>query len=78
MKTGFAKITVQQSFCALCSKKIKKELLKIKDVSNVRMHPTESLVIFDFIKANEVANALNVLTALGYPQKGEQTNNMHK
>lgn len=78
MKTGFAKITVQQSFCSCCSRKIKKELLKINDISNVRMYPIECLVIFNFIKADEVAAVLNVLTALGYPPKGEVNKYMPK
>ncbi len=72
MKTGFAKIPVQQSFCARCSIRIRKELLEISNISNVQLYPADSMVIFNFIKANEVADALNVLTSLGYPPKGDK------
>ncbi|WP_139063626.1 heavy-metal-associated domain-containing protein [Flagellimonas eckloniae] len=74
MKTGLAKIPVQNSFCASCSHQIRKELLKIEDISNVHLFPTESLVVFNFVRANELSTALNVLTDLGYPQVGDRIN----
>lgn len=72
MKSGMAKIEVQNSFCTKCSGKIKMELLKIENITNVYLYPFDSLVVFNFIKANELSMALNTLTALGYPQKGER------
>lgn len=72
MKTGFAKIPVQRSFCARCSNKISQGLLEIANITNVRLYPTDSMVIFNFKKANEVADALNLLTALGFPPKGDK------
>lgn len=72
MKTGFAKISVQRSFCEGCSRIIGQELVKIANITNVRLYPTEALVLFNFIKANEVADALNALTALGFPPKGDR------
>lgn len=72
MKTGFATIPVQRSFCDRCSATIGQELLKITNITNVRLYPADALVIFNFIKANEVADALNVLTAMGFPPKGEK------
>lgn len=72
MKSGMAKIEVQSSFCAKCAARIKMELLKIENITNVYLYPFDSLVVFNFIKANELSIALNTLTALGYPQKGER------
>lgn len=76
MKTGFAKIPVQQSFCTRCSIRIRQELLEIGNITHVRLYPADSLIIFHFIKANEVADALNVLTALGFPPKGDKITEM--
>ncbi len=72
MKTGFAKIELKKSFCTQCSVKIRRKLQMIDDISNVRLYPTDSLVIFNFIKANELSDALNLLTDLGYPPKGDK------
>lgn len=72
MKSGMAKIEVQSSFCTKCSVRIKMELLKIENITNVYLYPFDSLVVFNFVKANELSTALNTLTALGYPQKGER------
>ncbi|ULC59875.1 hypothetical protein MBM09_02580 [Flaviramulus sp. BrNp1-15] len=72
MKATIAKIEVQQSFCNNCSVCIKKELQGIDDVNNVRLYPKESLITFNFIKANKLSEALNVLSGIGYPEKGEQ------
>ncbi len=72
MKSGMAKIVVQNSFCAKCSGKIKIELLKIENITNVYLYPFDSLVVFNFVKANELSTALNTLTALGYPPKGDR------
>lgn len=74
MKSGMAKIEVQNSFCTRCSVKIKIELLKIENITNVYLYPFDSLVVFNFVRANELSTALNTLTALGYPQKGERIN----
>jgi hypothetical protein len=74
MKHQIARIPVQNSFCELCKNKIQTKLSKISDVSNVRLYPQESLVVFNFFKANELSNVLNALTEMGYPEKGEQIN----
>ncbi|MGB5817862.1 MAG: hypothetical protein WBG90_00150 [Saonia sp.] len=73
-KISIARIPVQQSFCGRCSDKIKEALLKIEDITNVNLYPTDSLVVFNFVRANEISNALNVLSELGYPEKGEKIN----
>ncbi|RZN84619.1 MAG: hypothetical protein EVB11_00790 [Winogradskyella sp.] len=70
--TSTAKIEVQQSFCNSCSVCIKKELQVIENVKNVRLYPKESLIIFNFIKADKLSAVLNVLSRLGYPEKGER------
>jgi hypothetical protein len=72
MKHQIARIPVQNSFCELCKTTIQTKLSKIRDVSNVRLYPQESLVVFNFFKANELSNVLNALTEMGYPEKGEQ------
>lgn len=72
MKSGMAKIEVQNSFCTRCSGRIKIELLKIENITNVYCYPFDSLVVFNFVKANELSMALNTLTALGYPPKGDR------
>lgn len=72
MTTGFAKISVQKSFCDFCSTRIREELLKIKDITNVYLFPNDSMVVFNFVKANELSTALNVLTSMGYPPKGDK------
>ncbi len=75
MKTNLAKISVQQSFCNGCAAKIKDALLTIQDISNVSLYPEESLVVFNFVRANEISQALNKLTDLGYPEEGEIVKN---
>lgn len=74
MKTSIARIPVQSSFCVRCSHKIKAALLEIDDISNVRLYPMDALVVFNFVRANEISKALNVLTSLGYPEEGEKNN----
>lgn len=74
MTTNTAKIPVQQSFCITCADTIRKALLDIQDISNVYLYPKESLIVFNFIRANEVSKALNVLSDLGYPERGEIVN----
>ena len=71
MKTGFAQITVQNNFCLKCQHKIRKHLSAIEDISNVRLYPEDSLIVFNFIRANEIAKALNTLTELGYPPSSD-------
>ncbi|SHG75553.1 hypothetical protein [Winogradskyella jejuensis] len=73
--TSTARIEVQQSFCKNCSDCIKKELQVIEDVNNVRLYPKDSLITFNFFKADRLSAALNVLSRLGYPEKGERVDN---
>ena len=68
---NFARIEVQKSFCESCMCTIKAELQKIQDISNVGFCKESTMVFFNFIRANELANALNTLTELGYPEIGE-------
>ncbi|MFK7811776.1 MAG: hypothetical protein AB8B59_04730 [Maribacter sp.] len=71
MKHQIARIPVQNSFCESCKSVIQRKLTKIRDISNVRLYPEESLVVFNFLRANELSDVLNVLTEMGYPEKGE-------
>lgn len=68
---SMARIEVQQSFCNTCSACIKKKLQDIKDLKNIRLYPRESLITFNFIKANKLSDALNILSEIGYPERGE-------
>lgn len=67
-----ARIEVQRPFCDGCSVGIKKELLLIEDISDVRLYPKDSLVTFNFLKINKLSSALNKLSDIGYPEKGER------
>ena len=78
MKTGFANILVQNAFCGTCAQKIKKALSHIPDISNVVAYPDETLVTFNFIRANELASALNMLMDLGYPPLGDRIKKEHQ
>jgi hypothetical protein len=66
-----ARIEVQQSFCNGCSVCIKKELQEIEEINSVRLYPKESLITFNFMKANKLSTALNILSKIGYSEKGE-------
>lgn len=70
---SIAKIEVQQSFCKNCSKCIKKELQIVKDLKNIRLYPKDSMITFNFMEANKLSEALNILSNLGYPEMGERT-----
>ena len=77
IKTGVARIYVQGSFCIDCGSSIKNELLKIEDLSNVYLKPEKSLIVFNFVKANEISKAMNLLTSLGLPPKGDRLKNIN-
>lgn len=70
--TSTARIEIQQRFCDNCSVCIKKELQEISDINNVRLYPKESLITFNFIKANKLSAALNTLSEIGYYEKGDR------
>ncbi len=74
MKHQIARIQVQNNFCESCKSVIQKKLTKIRDVSNVQLYPQESLVVFNFLRANELSDVLNALTEMGYPETGERIN----
>ncbi|WP_420604067.1 hypothetical protein [Flagellimonas sp.] len=71
MKKNLARIDVQQPFCHNCAEVIQNELTSIDDISNVRTYPMDSLVVFHFIRANELSNVLNKLMELGHPPQGD-------
>ncbi len=70
--TSTARIEVQGRFCKGCTKRIKKKLQLVNDINNIRFYPKESLITFNFLKANKLSIALNVLSEMGYPEKGER------
>ncbi len=67
-----ARIEVQQPFCNNCSIIIKKKLASVKGIENLQLYPSDSLVAFNFKRASHLSNLLNLLTEMGYPQKGEK------
>lgn len=72
MRTGIAKIPVQNSFCEGCAEVIRKRILKDQGVQNLVLFPSESLIVFNFNWANQVSEVLNILTKLGYPPEGDE------
>ena len=71
MKTSLARIFVKNPFCVKCIVPIKKKVMKVQNVKNVVLCPSDSLVVFNFNSANQVSEVLNTLTLLGYPPKGD-------
>ena len=76
--TSTARIEVQGHFCKGCSRRIKKKLQLVNDINNIRFYPKESLITFNFLKANKLSIALNVLSEMGYPEKGERVTQLYK
>lgn len=70
---SLARIPVQQIFCEDCSVCIKKGLQEIKGITNIRLYPKESLVCFNFMTANTLSQALNILSDIGYTEKGDKS-----
>jgi len=70
---SMARIPVQQIFCDNCSAQIKRGLQEIKGVANVRLYPSESLICFNFMTANTLSTALNILSDIGYTEKGDRS-----
>lgn len=65
--TNLARIFVQNRFCSDCITPIKQKILEVKQVKNVMLFPRDSLVVFNFNRANQISEVLNTLVALGYP-----------
>jgi len=74
MKTQLARIQVQNKFCMSCKNAIKSRLSEIKSISNIQLYVNESMIVFNFLKANELSDVLNLLTEIGYPEIGEKFN----
>lgn len=66
-----ANLKIERSFCEICSIKISNRLKTITGIQNIRTYPLEAIISFHFEKPNDLSNALNELTELGYPEKGE-------
>jgi len=78
MKAQIARIPVQNKFCTTCKNTILNKLKEIQHISNVRLYEKESLVVFNFFRANELSNVLNVLTEIGHPEVGERLNDSYR
>lgn len=74
-RLSLAKIEVEQHFCNTCSWCIKRELQRIDDIKNIRLYPKQSLITFNFFNAHKLSDALNVLSKIGYNEKGENSTN---
>jgi hypothetical protein len=70
--TYTARIEVQNPFCQGCLVGIKNKLQCIDEVNNISLYPKNSLVIFNYMKATKLSEVLNVLSEIGYPEKGER------
>ena len=71
-----ARIEVKQKFCKNCSASVKTELQKIEDVNHIRLYPKESLITFNFKRANKLSEALNALSNIGFQEKEESILNI--
>lgn len=69
-----ARVEVAEQFCDSCSPCIKKELQRVKGIDYVRLYPKDALIVFNFIYALDLSNALNILSEIGYPEKGDRSN----
>lgn len=78
MKAQRARIPVQNKFCIRCKNAILLKLAEIPNISSVQLYEKESLVVFNFFKANELSEVLNLLTEIGYPEVGERWHNATK
>ncbi len=74
MKMQLARIQVQNRFCLGCKNSIKSKLSAIETISNIQLYVSDSLVVFNFLKANELSDVLNVLSEIGHPEIGERSN----
>ena len=72
MDHNIARIPVQNSFCKKTCDKIRVEIEKVLNSNNVVFYPSDALVVFNFKKANELSEVLNILTVLGYPPAGDR------
>ena len=71
MKKGLARIKVQYGFCEGCANVIKEQLLDIEGIYRVYPNPADSQIWFHFVRANELALALNKLMEMGHPPLGD-------
>lgn len=78
MKTQLARIQVQNNFCTNCKNSIKSRLSEIESISNIQLYVRDSLVVFNFLRANELSDVLNVLSEIGYPEIGERHSTTNK
>lgn len=67
-----ARIEVQNPFCHDCSVIIKNKLQEIEEINNIRLYPKDSLITFNFIKINKLSTALNILSDIGFHEKGDR------
>lgn len=71
-----ARFEVARSFCEGCANHISCRLQKIQGIKNVKLYPLETMVSFHFNRPNDLSNALNELTQMGYPEKGERISSL--
>lgn len=66
-------IPIQNLNCGTCATELKKNLLNIKNITNVIVHYNYSHVTFNHISAYDLSNIENELTHLGFPPVGEKS-----
>lgn len=69
---SMARIEINETFCKTCSLKIKNRLQNNNTVKNIKVYPENSLITFNFTSANELSNALNTLSEMGFTEKGDK------
>lgn len=67
----FARIELQGHFCENCQCKIETQLKNINGVNNIKLYSRDSLLTFNYKEINNISSVLNILTEIGYPEKGE-------
>ena len=74
MKTSLARVFVQTPFCKGCISALEAKVLAVNNIKHVRFFLKDSLVVFNFNKANQVSEVMNTLSASGYPPIGDVIN----
>ena len=69
-----ARIEVQRPFCKTCSSCIHRELQKIEHIDNIKLYPKDSIIAFNFTSVNQVSTVRNLLSDIGYYEKGDCIN----
>ena len=76
--SSMARVEVQRHFCDNCANAIRHELEHLEGIKNIRLYPRDLLITFNFLKAEHLSSLLNMLSVIGYPERGEHACDMMK